>query len=240
MEAREESDLTADFVATRLLADEKRRQELSNGSKQGTAETAYIGTSSGKTSDSKGSEGKRCKFCKRRRHTEDTCWRKHGYPEGHPDRPAQGPIGNRAAVSQLNGTTNSSRDEKSSSEDYAFATKLGVRGGAKSNDWFSDSAASGYYCHDRGMFATFHAIPPRDVILGDNRIMKALGCGTIRVESHGDGGTITGTLHDVLDVPDMGVSLSVSKMTERGLERCIMLVETCAIKGMTGNQIPSC
>ena len=56
LEARSESELTADFVATRLLADEKRRQELSN---QGTAEAAFVGSSNSKGTygGDNGSEG---------------------------------------------------------------------------------------------------------------------------------------------------------------------------------------
>jgi transposase InsO family protein len=216
LESLPEKDLTADFVATKLLANEQRmKEQFAQGN---TTEAAFVGSSTGKAAYG-GDKPKRCTFCRKRFHTEDICYRKHGYPEGHPLHVSQVSGGNRANVSKMNGGNNMNHDDKPN-EDFAFATmQNGIAGGGNSNYWYSDSAASGYYCHDRAMFSSFMSIPPRDVILGDNRVIKAVGCGTIRVESNVDGRMIVGTLTEVLYVPDMSVNLlSVSKMTERGLQ----------------------
>ena len=219
LEARPSNELTSEFVTARLLAEEKRRQESFNGKVNTNSEAAFIGNS--QSSGMKSNKLKFCVFCKKHRHTEDTCYLKHGYPVGHPLHGKQNKGTNdHAAVSKLssgNGN-NSTGEADGSGSQFAFASKLS--GFPKDrNDWFLDSAASRHYCNIREAFESYQSIPVRNITLGDNRVIPAIGTGTVPVKLLVDGNVLSGVLTEVLYVPTMGYNLvSVSKLTEAGVQ----------------------
>ena len=49
LEARPANELTSEFVATRLLAEEKRRQESLDGRVKSTTEAAFVGNKFGQS-----------------------------------------------------------------------------------------------------------------------------------------------------------------------------------------------
>ena len=99
-------------------------------------------------------------------------------------------------------------------------------------EWIIDSAASDHYCNSRELFANFQSIPARNIKLGDNRVIHAVGTGDILVNvldanSGNDGGVLV-KFKEVLYVPDMGVNLlSVSRMVRNG--HTVSLLEVSVI-----------
>lgn len=211
LESRPSNELTFEFVASRLLAEEKRRQESFNVKVNGTTEAAFLGTSS----QNEKRNIKRCSFCKQLRHTEQNCYRKHGFPAGHPLHGKS----NLAAITQ---STNENSDTKLDSNQnlYGFAGTDGGFGDLK-NEWIIDSAASDHYCNNRDMFTDFKSIPAKNITLGDNRVIPAVGCGNILVKIRVDSNPsndVCVKIADALYVPGMVVNLvSVSKLVKNGL-----------------------
>ena len=221
LEARPSAELTSDFVGSRLLGEEKRKQESFNVKVNAGSESAFISNnqSSGMKFNNK---AKFCAFCKKFRHTEDACYLKHGYPIGHPlhGKRSKGSGNEHAAVSELGGNghdQNPTGESDGSDDHFAFTTQLD-KFTKHHNDWFLDSAASSHYCNNREAFASYQSIPPRNVTLGDNRIIQAIGIGIVPVKLIVNGITMNGVCTETLHVPTMGYNLvSVSKLTKAGL-----------------------
>src|ERR1700722_55849 len=221
LEARPSAELTSDFVGSRLLGEEKRKQESFNVKVNAGSESAFISNnqSSGMKFTNK---AKFCAFCKKFRHTEDACYLKHGYPIGHPlhGKRSKGSGNEHAAVSELGGNghdQNPTGESDGNDNHFAFTTQLD-KFTKHHNDWFLDSAASSHYCNNREAFASYQSIPPRNVTLGDNRIIQAIGIGTVPVKLIVNGITMNGVCTETLHVPTMGYNLvSVSKLTKAGL-----------------------
>jgi hypothetical protein len=168
LEARPSEELTIEFVASRLLAEEKRRQESFDGKIKSSTESAFIGNYNQGGSNERRNTTKRCGFCKRLNHTEDRCYRKHGYPVGHP-------LHNRSNVAAV--TVGGDNDDEDS---WAFATQLD--GVLSKQDWVIDSAASDHYCNNQAWFTNFQSIPVRNITVGDNRVIHAIGRGNVPVK----------------------------------------------------------
>jgi hypothetical protein len=159
----------------------------------------------------------KCGYCNKKNHTEDKCYMKNGYPVGHPKHNSSANI---ASVSVNNATL------------HAFVV---TKKHTKLCDWLIDSGASMHLCNNRSYFdnASFKQIPHRNVILGNNECIQAIGMGDVPVKisinSHkhpNNVGTPSNTSNiidvvfkDVLYVPDIAANLlSVAKMTSNGVQ----------------------
>lgn len=221
LEARPSEDLTSEFVVARLLAEEKRKQESSDSKMNGTTEAAFMGkfNSSG---DHKRNMV-RCAYCKRLSHTEDKCYKKHGYPVGHPLHGKS----NTAALAKMDQEGDSKADDIA-----AFTTKMD--GTFNKYDWLIDSGASAHYCNNRDWFEDFKPIPAKEITLGDNRVIHAVGHGNVPIKVMVDDKFINGMITEVLYVPDIGVNLlSVSKMVQSGLN-ISFAADQCVISNKSG------
>ena len=150
----------------------------------------------------------RCTFCKRPDHTEDKCYRKHGYPVGHPLHKA-----NTAVVAKLDIACAINDDNTFA----AFTTT--IDGPLNKCDRLIDSGASTHYCNNRDWFQSFKSIPVRNIILGDNRVIHATGCGNVPIKLVLNGKVIIGVIQYDFYVPDIGANLlSVYRLAQSGLD----------------------
>jgi transposase InsO family protein len=206
LESRPSKDLTSDFVINRLLAEERRQLEStqSNGVVQ-AANKARV------------SAQVKCTFCKKPNHTEATCYRKHGYPTGHPLHGKQASA--QAASSGILSNTNALNY---SAVSVCCLTSAFVSSSASSSsfDWLIDSGASTHICHQRSSFSSLRPLDQPVVInVADGRAIRALAIGDIALDvrcavTHEWSAT---TLRDVLFAPDLKMNLiSVSRLTRDG------------------------
>ena len=88
-------ELSFDFVSTRLLSEEKRKEEAHNVSinanmvghanNKGNENVALYSNAHGNGNKPKSSKSVlKCPYCNKKGHTEEKCYTKHGYPVGHP------------------------------------------------------------------------------------------------------------------------------------------------------------
>src|SRR3984957_14053646 len=227
LEARPSDELTTDFVIARLLAEEKRRQESFKAKVYSSAESAFIGNYNQGGSTNRRSTQK-CGFCKRTNHTEEKCYRKHGYPVGHPLHNKT----NVAAITRSNDNGEDSNKEIQDEDLWAFTSQLG--GSLTKQDWVIDSAASDHYCNNKAWFTDFQSIPVRNITIGDNRVIHAVGRGNVPVKVQVNDRIQEGVINQALYVPDIGVNLiSVSRLALSGLE--VSFVEDrCVISNKSG------
>ena len=152
LEARPANELTGEFVASRLLAEEKRRQESFDVKVKSTTEAAFVGN----LSDQSGKKnGRTCWNCNKPGHFAHQCYRKKRDP---------GNKSHVAAVSQSTGDDSSNKPV--GDEDlYGFVTSMEKTEVVKV-EWIIDSAASDHYCNSRELFANFQSIPARNIKLG--------------------------------------------------------------------------
>ncbi|HVX00073.1 MAG TPA: hypothetical protein VHA52_06550 [Candidatus Babeliaceae bacterium] len=201
-------DLTSEFVANRLLAEERRRQESHDSKAANSGESAFVGRVNGFNSSANKRNMQRCTYCRRPGHSEDKCYKKHGYPVGHP-------LHNKAHIAAV-AKVDSVPDPDVDTEFAAFT--MNVDGEFGKNDWFLDSGASVHLSGNRDWFQDFKAIPGVSIHIGDGRVLNATGYGNIPVKVPLGSKVIRGMIHRVLYVADAAVNLlSVSKMTDSGL-----------------------
>jgi hypothetical protein len=251
LESRNSEDLSFDFVSTRLLSEEKRKGESTNvsinanivgnighnvgikhnmignvGSGNNDNIALYTnsygnGNNSNVKNHSKSSKSMmKCSYCNKKNHTEDKCFAKHGFPIGHPKHNNNSGNANIASVSVNNATL------------HAFivgqnVNNINISNANNSNtqvcDWLIDSGASMHLCNNRTYFdnSTFKHIPHKNVVLGNNECIQAIGIGDIpvRVRINNTSNLIDVTFKDVLYVPDIAANLlSVAKMTSNDVK----------------------
>ena len=90
----------------------------------------------------------------------------------------------------------------------------------KSQLWYIDSGATEHMTSNKSLFVNYVRYPqPTEIFLGDDRAIKALGEGKVRLEFHDGSNVRTMGLHNVLYVPDIAKNLvPVSTMTQKGAE----------------------
>ena len=281
LESRNSNDLTFDFVSTRLLGEEKRKEESNNvsinaniignvkhnignngnnghmlhnvnnsngGNNASNNDNIALYTNSyGNNSKTKSLKSIiKCSYCNKKNHTEDKCYVKHGYPTGHPKHNNNVNVANIASVSVNNATLHAFV----ATNNIGKHSINGINGINVNNmnivnnhniDWLIDSGASMHLCNNRNYFdiSTFKPIQHKNVILGNNECISAIGIGDIPVRInigydntiHTSNGNIgnNGNIHntsniidvvfkDVLYVPDIAANLlSVAKMTNNGV-----------------------
>jgi cell division cycle protein 20 (cofactor of APC complex)/ATP-binding cassette subfamily B (MDR/TAP) protein 1 len=247
LESRNSEDLSFDFVSARLLSEEKRKGESMNVSinanivgnighnvgikhnmndnhsnvNASNSENIALYTNSygnGNNTNVKNHSKSfrpmiKCSYCNKKNHTEDKCYAKHGFPVGHPKH-NNSDNANIASVSVNNATL------------HAFVVGENVQN-TQVCDWLIDSGASMHLCNNRSYFDnnTFKHIPhKKNVMLGNNECIEAIGMGDIpvRVLINNNNNTpklIDVTFKDVLYVPKIAANLlSVAKMTNNDVK----------------------
>ena len=102
-------------------------------------------------------------------------------------------------------------------DDFAFVATHGASS-SPIGKWIVDSGATQHMTPNRHAFDTYESISSRNVFLGDNGMVEALGKGSILVESQVKGKMRRIRIYDVLHVPKLHANLlSVSKLVARGL-----------------------
>ena len=226
LESRPPNELTSDFVADRLIDEEKRRSESMNVKLNGSSEAAFYGNynnnnnnsaprsgggGSGNNNIGKGN-GKKCSYCKKPNHTESTCYRKHGHPSNKGNN-----NNNTAAVAIQSNSNHHDVNDNSNDEFYGFTTHLAGMV-IEDDEWVIDSGATRHFCPNREMFSDFQSISPTKVVLGNKSAVPAIGRGSIKFRTRiGNNEPVEIHLSDVFYVPDMGYNLlSIKRMTLDG------------------------
>ena len=283
LESRNSNDLTFDFVSSRLLNEEKRKEEQSNvnanivgygknvsiannmnginnqvnnvnNDNTGNSNIAlYSKSFNGNNGNNVSKFNKaniKCTYCNKKNHTEATCYKKHGYPNNHPKYSNNLHTSNNANIASV--SVNNATLNAFMVGDIVHVTNNNVGNHSNTNsiisDWLIDSGASVHLCNNRSYFnnATFHSIPYKNVVLGNNECIAAIGMGDVPVRvtiidtdnvnnvsnnvnnvgSYIKQGNNTNTtkhidvvFKDVLYVPDIAANLlSVAKMTGNGVQ----------------------
>ncbi|CAH0719500.1 unnamed protein product, partial [Brenthis ino] len=148
-----------------------------------------------------GKNYKQCKICKKFNHKEKDCWfrnKKNSYQKGD----------------NVKGNTN------------AFITSAIMFSCVnifQKTFWVLDSGASEHMCKNKNMFVNFKTLSaPKDIMVGDGSIIKALGQGEIHLSAYDGKQWIPTTLYNVLFVPEIKVNLfsSTAAMDKGYKMRC--------------------
>ncbi len=151
----------------------------------------------------------RCHYCKRVGHIQRNCL------ERAKDE--------RKTEQDGSGNTRGRRREQKfkSHKDEALVTSHVLGVSKPAHHWIVDSGATCHICNSKEQFDDFcYVQKPQQVTLGDDRKLKVIGIGVVRLKLKLPGGnTKTGRLSDVLYVPELAYNLlSVPKVTEAGKE----------------------
>lgn len=142
-----------------------------------------------------------CVYCKRSNHKSVDCWFKNSKNKGvKKNEPSE--QGNAFPVSVLSSAFYSTSD---------------------SSLWIMDSGASEHMCSSVSMFTKYKELEcPRPIIIGDGKVIKAVGTGIIQLEAYNGKEWISSTLNNVLHVPAIKINLfSASSAADRGYNMTI-------------------
>ena len=121
-------------------------------------------------------------------------------------------------------------------DDYAFVSHVGAQFKGLSK-WIMDSGATKHMTPHKEAFATYEVISPRNVHMGDDSIVEAVGMGSIVVEVMVRGQPKRIRIHDALHVPMLKANLlSVSKLVSSGL-KVVFNIEGCIVNAPSGEII---
>ena len=119
---------------------------------------------------------------------------------------------------------------KSNSVGLIATHALTAKGPDQADSWILDSGATCHICSNQKLFDEIELKSSQEVTMGDDRVIKAAGCGTIKIKLTQQGGSYQDcTLYDVLYVPELSLDLlSIARVTER--HKTVMFNElTCNI-----------
>lgn len=214
-----EADKTLDTLTARLLKEETLNERY--GEEEGTKrDAAFFARNSGAKSSNPprdgvpgpSRKGKRerpyCNYCKKFWHTIDVCrvrLRKENEREQQSD--------------QAKKAKTSDQNDSESQSDLAFLSTscLNAR---QAHEWYADSGATQHMTDQRWMLTNFTPIPPGTWMVNGigNKRISALGQGDVLVDVMARGTKRSGTIHNVLYVPELGVNLiSIASVTDKGL-----------------------
>jgi transposase InsO family protein len=203
LESRPSKELTSDFVINRLLSEERRQSEITQSNV--VAQAAHQVRVASKLT---------CSFCKRPNHTEATCYRKNGYPAGHP----------RSGQASAQAASTSTQASNTTAMNYSAVSVCCLSNAASSSststlDWLIDSGASTHICAQRSCFSSLRPLDqPVQINIADGRAVRALGIGDIALDVLCGTEWISNIFKDVLFAPDLKMNLlSVSRLTNDGL-----------------------
>ena len=199
---------TMEVVIDRLTYEERKvkERESSSGAKGLYHRTDY-------SQQKRGRQSIRCHYCKRLGHMQRDCRDKLEAERRKGD--AVVSVGNK----KPGGAHMKSKSHKNGASVGLIATHaLLANGQDNSEKWILDSGATCHICCNQQLFDELEVKSSQDVTLGDSRVIKSAGSGTVKVKlTQRDGSYRDCTLHDVLYVPDLSFNLlSIAKATEYG------------------------
>ena len=206
----DETNLTLEFVKSRLLQEEQRINDRSGGIKKPDAALVTNHRNS-----------RKCSYCNKKGHTEPFCWKKQRDEKAKNDKRSSGLI---SANQNKQGNDDSSDTESDDSRDFICIMATGPAlqekvEHASSELWYIDSGATSHMSHDKRLFDTFEPAKPFEVGMGNDTSVTALGHGTIWIDLLVNGKERRCKLQNVSYVPDLRFHLiSVSVMEEAGME----------------------
>lgn len=92
----------------------------------------------------------------------------------------------------------------------AYITTIPNIAMANDSSWIVDSGATTHMAQDHSMFMTFPSLLNNPVNINSASVtsdLQAVGCGTIKFDTHLDGKMTTITLNDILYCPDLSANL---------------------------------
>ena len=197
---------TMEVVIDRLTYEERKvkERESSSGAKGLYHRTDY-------SQQKRGRQSIRCHYCKRLGHMQRDCRDKLEAERRKGDVVVS--VGNK----KPGGAHMKSKSHKNGASVGLIATHaLLANGQDNSEKWILDSGATCHICCNQQLFDELEVKSSQDVTLGDSRVIKSAGSGTVKVKlTQRDGSYRDCTLHDVLYVPDLSFNLlSIAKATE--------------------------
>jgi transposase InsO family protein len=209
LETRPINELTMDFVTARLMHEMSKRKEKE---KEPQGDDSAMFSRQGKGANQViRKDTKTCYYCGKQGHIARFCFK---------------------AKNKDKENANHAKDE----DDYAFATQDGAHSNTMCK-WIMDSGATKHMTPHRAAFHTYEVISPRNVHMGDDSIVQAIGMGTIVVEVMTNGQTKRIRIKDALHVPKLHANLlSVSKLLSSGLKVKFHMNE-CIVKTRDGKVV---
>jgi transposase InsO family protein len=230
MESRPITELTLDYVTSRLLHELSRRKE-NESREDGAALVAKQskngggGSSSDKVCFYCGKKGHIAKFCFKRKRDEkgesanNTKTRdddEYAFTARYEASMSDGIEGDASMSDGIEGDASMS-DWIEVGDEYAnMASNVSCNG--STSDWIVDSGATSHMSPHKTCFHSYALINPRRVILGDDTVLEAVGKGQIVVDTEVRGRVKTITIQDVLHVPKLTANLlSVRQLVAKHL-----------------------
>ncbi len=203
-------ELTMEYVTARLMHEVSKRKE-----KEPQGDDAAMMLRQGKAGNSfprqGGQGGRTCFYCGKPGHIARFCFK---------------------AKNKERENAKNAKDD----DDYAFAMRHGAHSRSACK-WIMDSGATKHMTSHRAAFDTYEVIAPRNVHLGDDSVVEAIGMGSIVVEVVTRGKMNRIRIENALHVPKLHANLlSVSKLVSSGLKVQFNLNE-CIVKASDGEAI---
>jgi gag-polypeptide of LTR copia-type len=189
--------ITPEELKTKLLNEEAKRRDSGH-----RTDTAFYSTAPNPRQKNNNNNNNKknvtCHYCGKRGHVLNECRKRI------------------ADLARSQNTTNSTAKNNNNNNNYNNRNDLQANNGkkhqllmmkmnTKSDDsWLIDSGASVHLCKSADWFTDYKATPKVSIRLGDNRLVDAVGQGSINlILDTGSGTTTTATLTDVLYVPHL-------------------------------------
>lgn len=203
LESRSSQDLTSDFVFNRLLAEERRQLEsIQSNDVAPSAHQARVSSI-------------KCSFCSKPNHTEAKCYKKHGFPVGHPRH-----VKKESAQAASSNIPNNTIVMNYSAVSACCLTSASASASTSSTlDWLIDSGASTHICSQRSSFSSLRPLDqPVLINIADGRAIRAISIGDISLDVLCDGSWFSMVIRNVLFAPELKMNLiSVSRLTADGM-----------------------
>jgi transposase InsO family protein len=104
--------------------------------------------------------------------------------------------------------------------------------------WYVDSGATQHMTCQKEWFQTFESIPPRQVALGDDYVLEAVGRGEVLLKLESGDNQELARLTEVLFVPDLTVNLlSVRRLVDRNIRVEFDAESSCLLKTEDGKEV---